>query len=338
MARPKNTQEDVDLNVIEKDENTTNEIVVKDAQEVKPSEQKLYTPEEVDRMMNDKFAALEEKLLKNQPQAQPVQVIEKVVQQNPNPFTKGVNSDDLPELRNWEVKNRTYVALTNSKAISMSIRAKHKSKSPLQYFNKEKGSQHALRYASNESSFFIENQTNNAIASHILMTDGYLQVPEHEVNLQKFLAIHPDNGIVFKELDERAEAKKRVEELDFHFSVQKQVREINFTKQKAIARLVCKSYSDSWSPDRTISELRFEANQNPLGVSVYLSDPDVEIKAVGKSAVAKGLILYDNYKFMNDRKEHLATVPVGTNEWDVFASWAKSGAGRTLYEFLEAQF
>jgi hypothetical protein len=338
MGRPRNNQEDVDLNVIEQEENTANEIVVKDAEEVKPSDQKMYTSEEVDRMMNEKFAALEEKLLKNQPQAQPVQVVEKVVQQNPNPFTKGVNSDDLPELRNWEVRERTYVALTNSKAISMSLRAKHKAKSPLQYFNKEKGTQHALRYASNESSFFIENQTNNAIASHILMTDGYLQVPGHEVNLQKFLAIHPDNGIVFKELDERAEAKKRTEELDFHFSVQKQVREINFTKQKAIARLVCKSYSDSWSPERTIDELRYEANQNPLGVSVYLSDPDVEVKAVGKSAVAKGLILYDSHKFMNDRKEHLVTVPIGTNEWDVFASWAKSAAGRNLYEFLEAQF
>lgn len=338
MAGRKNVQDDIIIDEVGQDENdalTANavNVEVKGEEIVKEPTQKLYTPEEVERLMNEKFSALEEKLLKSQPK-----VVEKVVQTNSNPFTKGVNSDDLPELRDWEVKDRTYVALTNTKAISMNIRSKHKSRSQLQYFNKEKGTQHALRYATNESSFFVENQSNNAIASHILMLDGFLEVPAHEVNLQKFLAIHPDNGIVFKELDERAEALKRTEELDFNYETNKKVREISYEKQKAVAILVCKNYNQSWSPEEIKAQLRYETSVNPYKVAPFLADPNIEIKAVGKSSVAKGLILYDNYRFMKQNKEVMCTVPVGVNEWDAFSSWATSVEGRIFYDFLKNQF
>ena len=334
MAKVQNTANDVEVNVIEQEENTKS-IEVIDPTVVKEKElkAKLYTPEEVEKLMNEKFAALEEKLFKSQPQAS-----EKVIQTNSNPFAKGVNMDDLPELRNWETKTRTYVAILHNKAISSPVRSKHKSRSPLQYFNKEKGTQHALRYATNEASFFIENQSNNAIASHIFMTDGFLEIPAYEVNLQKFLAIHPDNGIVFKELDERAESRKRTEELNFHHETNTKVRAIDYAKQKAIARLVCKNFLKSWSPDQIQQELYYETSVNPAKVAPYLNDPDIEIKAVGKSAVESGLILLNDYKFMKTNKEHMVTVPVGTDEYDVFSSWAKSDKGRVYYDFLKAQF
>lgn len=338
MARTKNVQDDIVIGEVGQEEinaltASSLNIEVKEEEVVKEHTQKLYTPEEVERLMNEKFSALEEKLLKSQPKA-----VEKVSQTNFNPFTKGVNSDDLPELKDWEVKDRVYVALTNTKAISMNIRSKHKSRSPLQYFNKEKGTQHALRYATNEASFFIENQSNNAIATHILMIDGYLQIPASEVNLQKFLAIHPDNNIVFKELDERAESIKRTEELNFNYETNKKVREIGYAKQKAIAILVCKNYSQSWSPEEIQAQLYYETSVNPYKVAPFLSDPNIEIKAVGKSSVAKGLILFDNYKFMKQNKEVLCTVPIGTDQYDVFSSWANSDAGRSFYEYLKHQF
>jgi hypothetical protein len=340
MARPKNVQDDIVIDGVGQEEidlltASAVNVEAKEEKIVEQPTQKLYTPEEVEKLMNDKFAALEEKLLKSQPKPQ---IVEKVVQTNSNPFAKGVNSDDLPELKNWEVKNRTYVALTNTKAISMNIRSKHKSRSPLQYFNKEKGTQHALRYATNEASFFIENQSNNAIASHILMLDGFLEIPAHEVNLQKFLAIHPDNEIVFKELDERAEALKRTEELDFYYETNKKVREISYEKQKAVAILVCKNYNQSWSPEEIKAQLRYETNVNPYKVAPFLADPNIEIKAIAKNSVAKGLILYDNYRFMKPNKEVMCTVPIGVNEWDAFVSYATSVDGRIYYDFLKNQF
>ena len=338
MARQKNVQDDIVIGEVGQEEidaltASAVNVEVKEETVVKEPTQKLYTPEEVERLMNEKFLALEEKLLKSQPQ-----VVEKTVQTNSNPFTKGVNSDDLPELRNWEVKKRTYVALTNTKAISMNIRSKHKSRSPLQYFNKEKQTQHALRYATNESSFFIENQSNNAIGTHILMNDGFLEIDANDVNLQKFLAIHPDNGITFKELDERAESLKRTEQLNFNFDTNKKVREIGYAKQKAICILVCKNYSQAWSPEEIQAQLYYETSVNPYKIAPYLKDPNIEIKAVGKNSVEKALILFDNYRFMKQNKEVLCSVPVGVDQWDVFASWATSTEGRIFYDFLAAQF
>jgi hypothetical protein len=340
MARPKNVQDDIVIGEVGQEEidaltASAVNVEVQEEEVVQEPTQKLYTPEEVDRMMNEKFEALKKELLISQPQPQ---IVERVVQTNSNPFAKGVNLDDLPELRNWEVRDRKYVAILAPKAISMSIRSKHKTRSALQYFNKEKGTQHALRYATNESSFFIENQSNNAIASHITMTYGELYVPATEVNLQKFLAIHPDNGVAFKELDERAESRKRTAELNFGFETNKKVREIGYTKQKAIARLVCQNYSYNWSPEQIQEELYYETSMNPYKISPYLSDPSVELKAVGKSAVEKALILFENQKFMKTNREVLEIVPIGMDEWDVFAAWAKSDKGVVYFDYLKAQF
>ena len=163
-----------------------------------PNEGKiLLSPEELNEKVTQMVA---EQLGSLQPTPQP-QVQQKVEYQE---IKKIENKDDIPELVGFIPKNRRYEIVNGTKTVSHGIRTRSKKASPLLYVHPVTGESHPLRLTENHPSFFEHSQFKEPAANRlrfVKFVDGVLFVPSTDLQLQKFLHIHPDKGLVFREID-----------------------------------------------------------------------------------------------------------------------------------------
>ena len=59
----------------------------------------------------------------------------------------------------WEYKDRFYNLNNNKSPLTFRINSKHTARKPLMYFDKEKGHNRELRYATNMKSPFVDEQS-----------------------------------------------------------------------------------------------------------------------------------------------------------------------------------
>lgn len=244
--------------------------------------------------------------------------------------------DDIPEFRNWEMKDREY-ELVEGRPISCSIASKHTKEIPLQYTNKEKQSVHILRYAVNQPSFFVEKQSKeegSVVLNEIIFYYGRLKVPAENVTLQKFLAIHPHKGITFKEYDPLAKSIKFVSDRKEKLEAGALVFKVGETMNRAIASLVFPHYVESWPLELLEEEVLAYSEKEPKKYIAYTEDKTIKMKGVIKSALAKGDLIYSNYRFLNSKREIILEVAKNQDELDEMVRYFESGVGRTFYEFL----
>ena len=64
---------------------------------------------------------------------------------------------------NWEYKDRHYYLTDNKEPLTYTIPSKHTRRYPLVWFDKEKGYERELRYATNQKSIFVDEQVGNEI-------------------------------------------------------------------------------------------------------------------------------------------------------------------------------
>ena len=83
-----------------------------------------------------------------------------------------------PAEEGWEIKDRTYVLRGDKNPLTYTIKSRHTEKYPLLYFDTNKNSQRALRYATNQSSCFTDEQKGEVTMGHIIFRDGFLKVPK----------------------------------------------------------------------------------------------------------------------------------------------------------------
>jgi len=251
--------------------------------------------------------------------------------------TKTTNVDDIPECRGLEFKDRIYVLMDGSKPVTWEIRNRHKKGNPLQYFNDETKSQHALRYSSNQVSLFVDKQVGDVIVTHIIGKGGMLNVPKENVNLQKLLHIHPDRNKVWRELDPTAEARKEAQSQDLKIDAHILSREISYANLEAIARLMCVGFNDDWTSDIVKKEMYNEIEKNPQKFINLANDDKLVIKGVIRTAVHRGIITFKNYRFLNEKGELILEVDRNKDEYDEFANWADTHEGRKTYKWIETQ-
>jgi len=252
-------------------------------------------------------------------------------------FKQENNIDDIPELRNWVMKDREYELCDSVKPISCSIAKEHTATMPLQYTNKETQAVHIMRYATNQPSFFIEKQSKepgSVLVADVIFNYGRLRVPANNVTLQKFLAIHPHLNIVFKEYDPLAKSKQVVAKKELELKAGNLVFSVGEITNRAIASLEFPNYVDSWEPDMVKEEVLAFAEKNPEKYIDYTEDPTIKMKGVIKASLASGDLIYSNYRFLNKKRETILEIAKNQNEMDELVLYFESGVGRTLYEYL----
>lgn len=249
------------------------------------------------------------------------------------------STDDLPELRNWEIKDRMYKVIGNEKVASFEIQNRHKAKSPLQYRHPETQQLYALRYATNQTSYFESLQSKEAgsvILGYIVMKNGMLFVPKENTHLQKFLAITPHNGQRFEEVNKVANAKKELDQLDLLFKAEQLVRGLDFLEQDAMCKLLVSDYSEDWEPAIVRKELFAKLRtSDPQRIINLANDKALGVKGMAKTAYHRGYIKYSNYRFMDEKDQVILEVNRNQNEWDAIANHLLTNEGNQLREYLE---
>ena len=87
----------------------------------------------------------------------------------------------------WEIKDRNYHLIGGRSPLTFTLASKHTKRFPLLWFDKEKGYERELRYATNQKSPFVDEQEGTSTLAHLDFEDGVLTLPKNKQSLQKLL-------------------------------------------------------------------------------------------------------------------------------------------------------
>ena len=141
-----------------------------------------------------------------------------------------------------EFKDKFYYLVTGRTPLTYTIPSRHTRRYPLMYFDKEKGYQRELRYATNQKSPFKDEQVGEATLQHIIFENGTLLVRASQPNLQKFLDVHPHKGVVFQEHKPQEVAEDQFDDLELEIAALNIAYEMDIEQSEAILR-VCLLYT-----------------------------------------------------------------------------------------------
>ena len=66
-------------------------------------------------------------------------------------------------LENWEIKDRKYILSNNAEPLTYTLPVRHTQKYPLLWFDEEEGYNRELRYATNQRSVFVDEQSDQLL-------------------------------------------------------------------------------------------------------------------------------------------------------------------------------
>jgi hypothetical protein len=239
----------------------------------------------------------------------------------------------------WEIKDRHYYLLNNMAPLSYTMNAKHTAKAPLFYFDKEKGMQRALRYATNQASPFVDEQKGSVTLAHIVFTDGVLTVPKEQQSLQKLLSIyHPHLGARYAEQDSIMEAKNDLVDIELEIHALNAALSIDLEQAEAILRVEQGSSVSNLDSKELKRNILIFAKRNPQLFIDLANDENVILRNFAIKAVELGIIniASDQRTFTwgaNGRK--LINVPFEENAYSALAAWFKTDEGLEVYKSVE---
>ena len=133
--------------------------------------------------------------------------------------------------------SKSYRLLKGMAPLSYTIPSRNSSRSPLLWFDEEKGVNRPLRYARNQKSPFEDEQDGNAILEPVVFEDGMLTVDRNNQVLQQFLYHHPQNGMVFEEINRENDASEELEEAQIELNAQVLAMELPLDKMITVCRV-----------------------------------------------------------------------------------------------------
>lgn len=230
----------------------------------------------------------------------------------------------------WEIKDRVYILKGGISPVNYILRSRHHQNKPLQYFDGEIS--RALRYATNQTSVFLDEQYGDATIGTIIFKDGKLLVPKEQVVLQKFLSVfHPDLGKVYEEFDPNAKAEIEIASEEEKLDAQNLVREMDIEDLEAIARVALGSSVSNMTSKEMKRDMLIYARNNPKEVTDLANDENIKLRNIAVRAVEMGILyIKDDNRTVcwnNKEKEKIVTVPYGENVYSALAAFFKTDDG-----------
>ncbi len=261
-------------------------------------------------------------------------VVEDVAVATPKPKTiKPVKKDD------WEVKDRTYVLTGGKEPLTFTIPAKHTRRHPLLWYDTVKGEQRELRYATNMSSPFVDEQKGEVTLGHITFRDGNLNVPKEKIALQKCCSLYnPMKDMRYKEFIPQKIADDEIENIEWEIEALNIARSMEIDMAEAIVRVEYGSKVNKMSSKELRRDLLILAKTNPKLFISLAADENVQLRNFAINAVEANIIRIspDNRSVhwsSNDRK--LMNVPFEENPYSAIAAWFKTDEGVEVFKSIE---
>ena len=239
----------------------------------------------------------------------------------------------------WEVKPRTYILTGNKSPLTLTITSKHTRRHPLLWFDPVKQEQRELRYATNQSSPFVDEQKGEATLGHITFRDGVLTVPKEDIALQKLLTLyHPMKNRRYKEHIPHRIAEDQLENIEWEIEALNVAFNMDIDAAEAIVRVEEASKVNKMSSKELRRDLLLFAKRNPKLFLSLASDENVQLRNFAINAVENNIIyVSQDQRYVhwgsNDRK--LLTVPFDENPYSALAAWFKTDEGIDVYKSIE---
>jgi hypothetical protein len=239
----------------------------------------------------------------------------------------------------WELKDRHYYLLNGKSPLSYTLNSKHSRRSPLLWFDPEKGYQREMRYANNQKSIFVDEQDGSAMLEHIVFEEGTLFVPKEKQALQKLLSLyHPAKGTTYEEHDAIVEAADELDDLETQIEALNTAKNMDVDEAEAILRVELGSKVSNMSSKEIKRDLLLFAKRNSTLFLELAEDDNVGLRNMAIKAQEAGIIKLsqDQRTFTwgsNGRK--LMNVPFDENPYTAMAAWFKTDEGVEVYKSIE---
>jgi len=239
----------------------------------------------------------------------------------------------------WEIKDRTYLLVGGKEPLTYTLQARHGKKYGLLYFDEEKREQRELRYATNQSSPFRDEQKGEATLGHIVFNKGVLTVPKEKQSLQKLLSLyHPHLNKKYYEFNAIEIAEYELDDLEIQLDAMNIARTMDVDDAEAILRVELGSRVSEMSSKELKRDILLFAKHKPEVFIELANDENVQLRNFAIKATEFGILKLsqDQRSFhwgSNNRK--LMNIPFDENPYSAMAAWFKTDEGVEVYRAIE---
>jgi len=236
--------------------------------------------------------------------------------------------------------DKIYKLTRNAAPLSLMLATRHTRRFPLLWFDPETEVNRELRYARNQKSPFVDEQDGNAIIEPVIFEDGFLRVSKSNQVLQKFLEVHPHNGIKFKELDKSKDAQDVVENINIEIDAMIEARSLSLPQLESLTRVLFSKDPSTITTDEMKRDILVYAKREPIEFMSLVNDPVLKLQSTVHKLLEVGLIKYRNKNkevFFNTKtnKTRLCTIPYGEDPIYIVSSFFQSDDGIESLKHLE---
>jgi len=247
---------------------------------------------------------------------------------------------EIPSVeQGWEIKDRTYFVAGKHKPLTLRIPSKHSRKFPMLWFDTETNTQRELRYATNMSSPFKDEQTGEATLGTILFKDGALFVPKQNQALQKLLSLyHPLKDKRYTEYDAVEQAEDELDIMELQIDALNAARSVDVDQAEAILRVEIGSKVSNMSSKEIKRDLLIFARRNPRLFLELANDDNVQLRNFAiRAAEAKIIRLSDDQRSFTwaSNGAKLMSVPFDENPYSAMAAFFKTDEGVEVFKSIE---
>jgi len=233
----------------------------------------------------------------------------------------------------WEIKDKLYELTINETPIVFTLKSKG-----ILLFDEEMGYEREIKYCENQKTIFTDEMKGPQRLSHISFRDGKLFVPKEKQTLQKFLAVHPDNGKRFTEYNPVKIAENDLSFIELEIEALNTATQIDVDHAEAILRSEIGNKVSEMTSKELKRDLLLFARNNPELFLELANDENINIRNVGIKATEMNLI-----KLSSDQRtftwvstgRKLLTVPFDENPYSALAAWFKTDEGVEVYQTIE---
>ena len=220
----------------------------------------------------------------------------------------------------WEVKDRTYILNSKATPVSFQLRSRHTKHRALTYFDEVLKIPRAIRYVTNQTTFFEDEQVEPFLLGEIVFVDGSLTVPASNTVLQQFLSIHPDNktngGGMFYEFNPEKAAQDSIDKELQEYEAINIILNLEVEDLEALGRVYFHSRVDHMGTAVLKRDLIVEAKKDPKKFITLANDPNTKLRNLAQRALDLGILRLGNDNttvVWGDTGVELMRVPFGEN-------------------------
>ena len=242
---------------------------------------------------------------------------------------------DKPHAIGNQITDKTYLLKDGMSPISYTIKTKN-----VFWFDEDKKVQRQIKYCKNQQTIFVDEMQGFQNLAHITFLDGVLNVSREDQVLQKFLALHPQNGTIFEEFNPVQIAVDETADLELEIEALMAAKNMDIDMAEAIMRVEIGSEVSKMSSKELKRDLLLYAKQNPALFLDLIDDDNVVLRNFGIKATEQGILnLSSDQRTFTwaSNKRKLMNVPFDEHPYSALAAWFKTDEGMEIYSNIEKQ-